>query len=197
MDPKYQVPQGAKEIFALNTIDGGNAHIHNVDISTSVANVVASTHDVSVEKSTQNQPKIQIIMEHPSETTDLPHQKTNKPNSLIPTPIDVNLLENALMGHPDPEFVFRLCQNLGHGARIGFQGQRSLRFSKNLPTALADPNVVSSNLAAEVSLGRVAGLFVTPPFPNFQVSPIGLIWYQKRIRTSFARFFIFHFRNQV
>ena len=159
MDPKYQVPQGAKEVFALNTIDGGNAHIHNVDISTSVANVVASTHDVSVEKSTQN----------------LKHQKTNKPNSLIPTPIDVNLLENALMGHPNPEFVFRLCQNLGHGARIGFQGQRSLRFSKNLPTALADPNVVSSNLAAEVSLGRVAGLFDTPPFPNFQVSPIGLI----------------------
>lgn len=67
--PKNQVPQGAKEVFALNTIDGGNAHIHNVDISTSAANVVASTHDVSVEKSTQNQPKIQIIMEHPSETT--------------------------------------------------------------------------------------------------------------------------------
>ena len=128
MDPKNEVPQGAKEVFALNTMDGGNAHIHNVVISTSVANVVASTHDVSVEKSTQNQLKIQIIMEHQSETTDLPDQKTNKPNSLIPTPIDVSLLENPLMGHLDPEVVFRFCQNLRHGARIGFHRQRSLCF---------------------------------------------------------------------
>ena len=68
-----------------------------------------------------------------------------------------------------------MCQNLRYGARIGFQGQRAPRFSKNLPTAHADPTTVSSNLATEVSLGRVAGPFDNPPFPNFQVSPIGLV----------------------
>ena len=65
--------------------------------------------------------------------------------------------------HPDPEFVSRLCQNLRHGARIGFQGQRALRFSKYSPT---DPNVVSSNLAADVFLGRVVGPFDTLRFPK-------------------------------
>jgi hypothetical protein len=44
-----------------------------------------------------------------------------------------------------------------------------------LPTALTQPNIVTANLAHEISLGRVAGPFETPPFPNFQVSPIGLV----------------------
>ena len=35
--------------------------------------------------------------------------------------------------------------------------------------------MVTQNLAHEISLGRVAGPFDTPPFPNFQVSPIGLV----------------------
>jgi hypothetical protein len=51
----------------------------------------------------------------------------------------------------------------------------ALRFSKHLPTAFANPGIVSSNLATEVSLGRMADPFDTRPFQNFQVSPIGLI----------------------
>ena len=46
---------------------------------------------------------------------------------------------------------------------------------KNLPTAFAKPDIVSSNLVNEISLGRLAGPFDTPPFRNFQVSPIGLV----------------------
>ena len=61
------------------------------------------------------------------------------------------------------------------GARIGFEGQRTPRFSKNLPTALNQPSIVTSNLEHEVSLGRMDGPFETPPFPNFHVSPIGLV----------------------
>jgi hypothetical protein len=124
-------------------------------------------------------------LDPPSETVDQP--SLNRQNFLIPTPINVNLLEKALKGHPDRQFVSQLCQNLRHGARIGFQGKRVQRFSKNLPTALADPTVVSSNLATEVSLGRVAGPFDTPPFPNFQVSPIGLVpkKHSNKFRTIF------------
>lgn len=48
-------------------------------------------------------------------------------------------------------------------------------FARNLPTALANPNVVTTNLMNEVALGRVAGQLPTPPFPNFQVSAIGLV----------------------
>ena len=44
-----------------------------------------------------------------------------------------------------------------------------------MPTASSNPTIVSSNLANEVSLGRMAGPFDTPPFQNFQISPIGLV----------------------
>ena len=98
-----------------------------------------------------------------------PSTNISYPN-LLPTPIVVDRLESALNGHPDPHFVSQVCNNLRHGAQIGFEGQRAPRFSRNLPTALADPSVVTSNLAHEISLGRVAGPFDSPPFPNFQVS---------------------------
>ena len=35
--------------------------------------------------------------------------------------------------------------------------------------------MVTNNLAHEISLGRVAGPYDNPPFPNFQISPIGLV----------------------
>ena len=55
---------------------------------------------------------------------------------------------------------------------MGFRGNAPQSFQKNLPTASANPDIVSSNLSTEVSLGRMAGPFVTPPFQNFQVSRI-------------------------
>jgi hypothetical protein len=58
---------------------------------------------------------------------------------------------------------------------IGFQGKHAPRFLKNLPTAFANPEIVSSNLATEVSLGCMAGPFDSLPFQNFQVSPIDLV----------------------
>jgi len=93
----------------------------------------------------------------------------------FPTPINVDILENFLLDHPNRDFVLRLCSNLRYGADIGYTGPRVLSFSRNLPTALAQPEIVTQNLATEIALGRVAGPFSEPPFPNFQVSPIGLV----------------------
>lgn len=93
----------------------------------------------------------------------------------LPTPINVDILENVLLDHPNRDFVLRLCSNLRYGADIGYTGPRVPRFSRNLPTALAQPEIVTQNLATEIALGRVAGPFSEPPFPNFQVSPIGLV----------------------
>lgn len=91
----------------------------------------------------------------------------------LPTPINVNSLERVLTDHPNRIFVSRLCNSLKYGADIGYKGTQVPRFSRNLPTALDQPDVVTANLMKEVALGRVAGPFPTPPFPNFQVSPIG------------------------
>jgi hypothetical protein len=121
--------------------------------------------------------------------------KTTVGNMATPTPVDVVKLELSLVEHPDPNFVAQLCTNLRYGAHIGFKGKRAPRFSKNLPTALAQPDIISSNLAHEISLGRVAGPFDNPPFPNFQVSPIGLV--PKSTRQNFGQFSICLFPSRA
>ena len=74
-----------------------------------------------------------------------------------------------------PRAQIPLCNNFRYGADVGFTGRRTARFSRNLPTILSQPGIVSENLSKEVALGRVAGPFPSPPLPNFQVSPIGLV----------------------
>ena len=93
----------------------------------------------------------------------------------IVTPVNVVNLYEALSNHPEREFVNKLCLELREGARIGYSGPRSPRFSNNLPTAYLNPEVVTTNLADDVSQGRTMGPFSTPSFNNFQVSPIGLV----------------------
>ena len=95
--------------------------------------------------------------------------------SPLPTPINVQRLKDALTNHPDEDFVSRLCNNFRYGADVGFTGRRVSRFSRNLPSAVSQPSIVTENLSKEVALGRVAGPFPSPPLPNFQVSPIGLV----------------------
>ena len=91
------------------------------------------------------------------------------------TPIDVDRLELELQHFPDKQFVNQLINDIREGTRIGYTGPRLPRLSKNLPSATQHPQVVSQILAKEVELGRVAGPFNSPPFPNLQVSPIGVI----------------------
>jgi len=78
----------------------------------------------------------------------------------LPTPINVQKLEDTLSNQPDQQFVSRVSNYLRYGADVGFTGRRIARFSRNLPTALSQPSVVTENLSREVALGRVAG-----PFP--------------------------------
>ena len=100
----------------------------------------------------------------------------DKHNSHVyPTPVNVDQLERALKSHPDRLFVQKLCTELREGAKIGYMGPRTSKESRNLPSANRNPDTIRSNLAKEVELGRTAGPFDNPPFPNFQVSPIGLV----------------------
>ena len=45
----------------------------------------------------------------------------------------------------------------------------------NLPSALLHPDVVNDKLQAELQLGRIAGPFSEPPFPDLVISPIGVV----------------------
>ena len=105
------------------------------------------------------------------------------------TPVNVDCLEKELMDYPDGLFARTLCSQLRVGARIGYRGPRFFHLSKNLPTAKSNPGKISENLTKEVQLGRVAGPFSIPPFPNLQVSPLGLI--PKKHPKNFGRFSIY------
>ncbi len=165
MDPKTGLPRGAnKEAFAMNSTERVCVPDSHANTTTSVTGVINHSQRISVPLSTQH--KMRLKSKPQNEVTNLQDQNVTEVIPL-PTPVAVHNLEEALSGHPDKNFVSELCNLFTHGVHIGFQGQRAPRFSKKLPTAFANPAIVSSNLATEVSLGRMAGPFDSPPFqPN-------------------------------
>ena len=93
----------------------------------------------------------------------------------VSSPIDIYRLKLELADHPDQNFVFNLITTLKEGARIGYSGPHSVRVSPNLISAAQHPDVVSLNLQKEINLGRVAGPYPSPPLPNFQCHPVGVV----------------------
>ena len=98
------------------------------------------------------------------------HQKP-----FVSSPIDIYRLKLELADHPDQNFVFNLLTTLKEGARIGYSGPRPVRVSPNLISAAQHPDVVSLNLQKEMNSGRVAGPYPSPPLPNFQCHPVGVV----------------------
>ena len=80
----------------------------------------------------------------------------------VSSPIDIYRLELELANHPDKTFVFNLLSMLREGAHIGYSGPRTRRVFPNLISAAQLPDVVTSNLHKEVTLGRVAGPYPSP-----------------------------------
>ena len=91
------------------------------------------------------------------------------------TPVNVELLESYLEGHPDPHFVNSLCSGLREGFRIGYSGPRTHSFYPNLRSANLHPDILEQNLLTEVLNGHTAGPFPFPPFTHFRISPLGLV----------------------
>ena len=183
MNPNIKPPRGPKGASAGTSI--GPAHVTEANVNTtmSVTAVTGNTREIPVQA--MKGPEEKKTFTKPEAIASPSKQNTNILNPL--TRIFVSKLEDFLADHPDPTLVSQLCTNLRVAARIGFEGHRTPRFSKILPTALSQPSIVTSNLEHEVSLGRVAGRFETPPFPNFQVSPIGLV--PKKNSTKFRGIF--------
>lgn len=193
------MPQrGASEAFATNTTESVSVVGTSASTNTSVIDVMANTQGGTAVGNAAKEAMSGIMTRKPM--LGLVRRSTAPPNLVVPqastnhefagslpTPINVNRLEIALADHPNRVFVSNLLQTFRLGANIGFFGRRSPRFSRNLPTALAQPDIVKANLGREISLGRVAGPFSTPPFPNFQVSPIRLVpkKYSDKFRTIF------------
>lgn len=52
---------------------------------------------------------------------------------------------------------------------------RAFRNAENLKSAYDLPHVLQREMPREIKVGRISGPFSSPPFPNLQVSPVGLI----------------------
>ena len=81
-----------------------------------------------------------------------------------------------LRHHPNPQHVAFVLEGLRFGFKLGFSPSQSLKPAKrNKPSADEHPSVIHEYLATEVSLGRVAGPFASPPAPRLHVSSFGVI----------------------
>lgn len=77
--------------------------------------------------------------------------------------------------YPDREAAALLRSGFSEGFFIPYILSRFPVFSKNLKSARELPEVLRDKVSKEVSLGRMDGPFVSPPFSNFRVSPLGVV----------------------
>ncbi|XP_070198593.1 uncharacterized protein [Littorina saxatilis] len=113
----------------------------------------------------------------PPEAPD--HQPATKN---VPTPVSVDRLAFWLEGYDSKKAEF-LLDGFRHGFRVGFQGKVTSIVHKNLKSAALQPQVVDQHIKKKISAGRMHGPFVSPPFPQFQCSPVGLV--EKKAKGEF------------
>ena len=92
----------------------------------------------------------------------------------LPTPVMVSNLRILLDGNA-PQLVDILLCGVSFGFRIHFQGAEQSFEARNLRSVLENPAAVDAKLQKELGAGRLAGPFISPPFKNFRVSPLGLV----------------------
>ena len=92
----------------------------------------------------------------------------------LPTTVSPEHLKQALIGYCATESKF-LVDGFTYGFPIHYFGTPLLGSVTNHPSALLHTDVVNTKLTKEISLGRIAGPFPSPPFVNFQCSPLGMV----------------------
>lgn len=76
---------------------------------------------------------------------------------------------------PNQQMAVLLFKGFGEGFPLpSFQGLGCL-INKNLPSIDSHIPIVAEKILKEVQEGRVAGPFLSPPFANFRISPLGII----------------------
>ena len=96
------------------------------------------------------------------------------PSLLLPTPVKLKPLIELLSGY-EPNIIQFLISGFSNGFPLHYQGEHRIFQAKNLTSALENPQIVDMKLAKELAVARLAGPFVSPPFPSFYVSPIGVV----------------------
>ena len=93
------------------------------------------------------------------------------------TSVNVDQLESELQNHPDKTFVNYLCNGLRQGFDL-LLSDTPVNIDtfecKNAKTAIENADVVDGLIADELAKGFIKGPFLTAPFENYRVSPIGI-----------------------
>lgn len=95
-------------------------------------------------------------------------------HSDLPTPVRWKILDKYLEGYPTNLRRY-LIDGFRYGFRVNYSGERCSQTSPNLKAALESPDIIEQKLETELSLGRIAGPFDSSPFPQFKISPLGLV----------------------
>ena len=95
-------------------------------------------------------------------------------NTLGKTPVNIQALKQEL-AYYNPNEAAIILNGFMHGFPLNYVGPRVSYESKNLKSARLRPEITQQKIDKEVAEGRVAGPFSYPPFPNFRVSPLGLV----------------------
>ena len=92
------------------------------------------------------------------------------------SPLNLHQFACELQSHPDRSKVDYVLSGITHGFDIGFLPQFPITSArKNKASATAHPEIVDAYLQNEVSLGWVAGPFLSSRLPNLHVNSFGVI----------------------
>ena len=108
------------------------------------------------------------------ETSPVAGPRTGNFNSVIPTPVRPDRLRAWLDGYNEKDKEI-LVRGFVGGFDVGYVGGISARDCKNLVSAFDLPHIVDKKIRKEVLKGRIAGPFQQPPFPDFHISPLGVV----------------------
>ena len=115
-----------------------------------------------------------INLSKPKITVQMPLSPPLQLESNISTPIKHSILTRYLEGYDNTLSNF-LVEGFQFGFKIPYQGARQFRLSPNLPSIKGKESILNQRLQQELLSNRIAGPFTEPPFPNIQVSPLGLV----------------------
>ena len=140
----------------VGSITAVNAHMPTVDTCTDAEFVLGPTHNLPA----------------PSKRTSdfFPLRNT------VVSPINVPVLKQFLINHPDTNFVNFLLDGFTYGFSVGYDRPLTAGQSRNLLSAHQNPISVSAAILKEVSRGHTAaGPFPVSPFPMSHCSPLGAV----------------------
>lgn len=125
----------------------GAAEFKGADFGTPAANVMANT-------------LLKDVCHNPN-----PYQP-------LPTPVKPEILSNFLHNYDLHDY---LVDGFTNGFKINCHGFGASFQVKNHKSALQNSNIVSALIDKEITLGRYAGPFTSPPLQNMTFSPLGLV----------------------